>query len=180
MQSAIIGPVRTLAWMFRFETSDGYLYTWTGDHTVNWAGEDYLGVGRVAAMSSQRKPDALQHVEHTFTLNGLDPLPLGDLDESVRGREGEVLLAALNDRRQVISEPISLTQITQDVLKWERAADDTVTLTLVGFEALPFMGRATGDKYSHEKWLSERDDEGMYFTSLIALTGRFVEWRPAT
>jgi hypothetical protein len=178
MQAAIIGPTRTLAWMFVFQKASGFLRVWTGDHTITWDGEEYLGVGRVAGMSTQRKPDAMQHVEHTFTLSGLDPSPLADLDESVRGREGAVYLAALNERRQVIPSPILLTEIVQDTLKWERASDDTVTLTLAGFEALPFLGRATGDKYSHEKWLAERDDEGMYFTSPIALAGRFVEWRP--
>lgn len=178
MQKALIGPVRALAWMFRFEKSGDDFYAWTGDHPITWDGNVHFGVGRVAGMSTQRKPDALQHVEHTFTLSGLDPTPLGDIDQSVRGREGEVFLAALNERRQIISAPLLLTQIVQDVLKWERAADDTVTLTLVGFEALPFLGRATGDKYSHEKWLDEKDDEGFYFTSPIALTGRFVDWRP--
>jgi hypothetical protein len=91
---------------------------------------------------------------------------------------GKVWLAALNERRQIIADPILLTEITQDTLKWDRGADDTVSLTLTGYEALPFLGRARGDKYSHEKWLIDHDDEGFYFTSDIALTGRAVDWRP--
>jgi hypothetical protein len=129
-------------------------------------------------MSSQRKPDALQHVEHTFVLNGARSAPLADLDQSVRGQGRQVLLAALNDRRQIIVDPILLTEIVQDTIKFDRGADDTVSLTLTGFEALPFLGRAKGDKYSHEKWLSDHDDEGFYYTSPIALTGRAVDWRP--
>jgi len=179
MQEALRGPRRTLCWLFWIEGTTSDLYAWTGDHTINWDGNDYRGVGGVLGLSTQRKPDALQHVEHVFTLSGLDPTPLADLDDSVRGRRGKIWLGALNDRRQIIADPILMTEIVQDTLKWDRAEDDTVTLTLTGFEALPFLGRATGDKYSHEKWLQERDDEGFYHTSKIALEGRLtIDWRP--
>lgn len=178
MQSALLGPRRTLCWLFWFEGGASDLYCWIGDHTIHWDGHDHLGVGRIASMSTQRKPDALQHVEHSFTLSGLDPTPLGDLDQSVRGRGGKVWLAALNDRRQIIADPILMTEIVQDTLTFDRGADDTVSLTLTGFEALPFLGRAKGDKYSHDKWLTDHDDEGFYYTSPIALTGIAVDWRP--
>src|SRR5690554_4780615 len=168
MQKAILGPVRRLCWLFWFEGSDTDLYAWTGDHKIHWNGEDYAGAGRLLSMSSQRKPDALQHVEHTFKLNGLSPSPLADLDDSVRGRGGKVWFAALNERGQIIPDPVLLTQIVQDTLKFERNEDDTVALTLTGYEALPFLGRVKGDKYSHEKWLTDFDDEGFYYTAPIA------------
>lgn len=178
MQRAIQGPQRTLCWLFWFEGTDSDLYAWTGDHSITWDGHTYRGVGSIVGMSTQRKPDALQHVEHVFTLSGLDPSPLAALDASVRGRGGKVWLGAVNDRRQIIADPILFTEIVQDTLKWDRGADDTVTLTLTTFEALPFLGRAKGDKYSHEKWLTEYDDEGFYYTALIAQEGRYVDWRP--
>lgn len=179
MQAALAGPRRTLAWLFWFEGTSTGLYAWTGDHTIHWDGHDYLGVGRVAGMSTQRKTGAMQHIEHTFTLSGLDPTPLADLDDSVRGKRGKVWIASLNESRQIIADPILLTEIVQDTLRWEREADDTVKLTLTGFEALPFLGRVRSDKYSHEAWLTERGDTGFYFTSPIALSGRIVDWRPA-
>lgn len=178
MKTALGGPRRTLCWLFWFAGTTSDLRCWTGDHSITWDGQTYRGVGSISSMSTQRKPDALQHVEHTFMLNGLDPSPLAELDDSVRGRGGKVWLGALNDRRQIIADPILLTEIVQDTLKWDRGADDTVTLTLTGFEALPFLGRAKGDKYSHDKWLTERDDEGFYYTAPIARSGRYVDWRP--
>jgi hypothetical protein len=54
-------------------------------------------------MSTQRKPDALQHVEHTFVLNGLDPAPLADLDQSCAGRAARSISRRSNDRRQIIA-----------------------------------------------------------------------------
>lgn len=178
MQKVLRGPRRTMCWMFYIEGTDSDLYAWTGDHSINWDGHDYVGVGRVLSMSSQRKPDALQHVEHTFVLNALDPTPLADLDDSVRGRTGKVWLGAVNSERQIIKYPVLFTEIVQDTLTFDRGADDTVSLTLTGFEALPFLGRAKGDKYSHDKWLTVHDDEGFFYTSPIAAAGRVVDWRP--
>ena len=181
MQRALIGPRRNLCWLFWFEgnvDSGGDLYAWTGDHKITWDGHEYFGVGRFASMSTQTKPDALQHVEHTFVLSALDPEPLAELDDSVRGKGGKVYLAALNERRQIIADPLLLTEIVQDTIRFDRGADDTVTLTLTGYEALPFLGRAKGDKYSHDKWVKERDDTGFYMTSLIAASGPAVSWIP--
>lgn len=179
MQRQLIGPRRNLCWLFWFVgTAGADLYCWTGDHKITWDGHEYFGLGRFASMSTQRKPDALQHVEHTFVLNGLDPEPLAELDQSVKGKGGKVYLGALDDQRQVVRDPILMTEIVQDTIKWDRGADDTVSLTLTGYEALPFLGRAKGDKYSHDKWLGEHDDEGMYYTAQIALAGAAVDWRP--
>jgi hypothetical protein len=177
MQAAIKGPMRTPCWLFWVEGADSDLYAWTGAHPITWDGETYVGMGAMFSMGTQRKPDALQHVEHTFVLNGIEASLVAELDESVRGRRGKVWLAMLNDAGQIIPDPLLVTEFVQDTLKWDKTADDTVSLTLTAFEALPFLGRAKGDKYSHEKWLQDRDDTGFYYNSPIALAGRAVDWR---
>lgn len=178
MQQAIKGPVRTPCWLFWIEGESSDLYAWTGAHPITWDGQTYVGMGALFSMSSQRKPDALQHVEHTFVLNGLESEMIADLDESVRGRTGKVWLGMLNSTGQVIPDPLLVTEFVQDTLKWEKSADDVVSLTLTGFEALPFLGRARGDKYSHDSWMTEYGDTGFYFNSPIAAAGRAVDWRP--
>lgn len=164
--------------MFWIEGASDDLWTWTGAHPISWDGQTYVGMGALFSMSSQRKPDALQHVEHSLVLNGLEASLVADLDESVRGRSAKIWLGMLDPYGQVIASPLLVTELEQDTLKFDRSADDVVSLTLTGFEALPFLGRAKGDKYSHEKWLQERSDEGFYYNSPIALAGRAVDWRP--
>lgn len=156
------------------------LYVWSGGQPITWDGQTYTGMGPLFSMSSQRKPDALQHVEFTFVLSGLETDLLSPIDESVRGRSGKVWLAMLNDEHgQIIADPLLVTEFTQDTLMFDRSADDTVSLTLKAYEALPFLGRARGDKYSHEKWLQDHDDEGFFYNSPIAAAGRMtVDWRP--
>jgi hypothetical protein len=178
MQSAMRGPSRTPCWLFWVEGDPDDLYLWSGGQPITWDGQTYTGMGPLFSMSSQRKPDAMQHVEFTFVLSGLEGDLLSPLDDSVRGRTGKVWLAMLNGQGQIIPDPLLVTEFTQDTLLLERAADDTMSLTLKAFEALPFLGRARGDKYSHEKWLADHDDEGFYYTSPIAASGRAVDWRP--
>lgn len=178
MQAAILGPVRTPCWLFWVEATAGDLYAWSGAHTISWDGHDFVGMGSLLSMATQRKPDALQHVEMSFTLSGLEADLIADLDSSVRGLSGKVWLGMLDGAGQVIADPLLVSEMTQDTLKWDRGADDTVSVTLTCFEALPFLGRAKGDKYSHEKWLQEHGDEGFYYTAPIAASGRAVDWRP--
>lgn len=185
MQAALRGPVRRPCWLFWVEGDPTDLYVWSGGQPITWLASDgvtqqtYTGMGPLFSMSSQRKPDALQHVEFTFVLSGLESELLSPLDESVRGRTGKVWLAMLDEQGQIIPDPLLVTEFTQDTLMFDRSADDTMSLTLKAYEALPFLGRARGDKYSHEKWLQDHDDEGFFYNSPIAAAGRMtVDWRP--
>ncbi len=178
MQNALKGPRRTLCWLFWLEGATADLYAWTGAQPIAWDGHTYVGLGALLSMTTQKKPDALQHVEHSFTLSGLEPDLISGLDTSVRGRTGKVWLGALDARNRIVADPLLLTEIVQDTLKLDRGTDDTVSMTLTGYEALPFLGRVRGDKYSHDRWLSERGDSGFFYTSPIAASGRAVDWRP--
>jgi len=178
MQDALLGNRRRLAWLWFVEGDSSDLYAWSGVHTLSYGGQDYRGVGHVAGMSTIRKNDDLEHVEQQLKLSGLDPSALTELDSSVRGRTASIWLAALNDSGQVIADPLLLQELQQDTLQWDRAADDSVTLSLNTFEALPFVGRATGRKWSYE---SQREayasDTGFKYNTAIALQGPPIDWR---
>lgn len=174
----MLSPARLPAWFFWVEGAASDLYVWTGGQPITWYGHTWLGMGRLFGMSTQRKPDALQHVEHNFTLSGLESDLVADLDASVRGLAGKVWMGLLDDQGQVIADPLLVTEFVQDTLTLDRGADDTMSLTLKAYEALPFLGRVKGDKYSHEAWLAARSDTGFFYNSPIALAGRAVDWRP--
>lgn len=180
MQDALLGDRRLLCWLWFVDGASSDLYAWSGTHTLSYGGHNYVGVGHVAGMSTLRKNDDLEHVEQQLTLSGLDPSALTDLDSSVRGRTAKVWLAALNDDGQIIADPLLLQDLLQDTLQWERSADDTVTLRLNTFEALPFVGRATGTKWSHDGQLAAyADDVGFKYNAPIALNGPPIDWRAA-
>ena len=181
MQEALRNPRRTLCWLFYVEGQDTDLWAWTGQHEITYGGQAYTPVGQVLDMGTIKKSEVIQHTVQQFTLNGLDPNVLTDLDLSVRGRTVRVWLAALNDDRQIITSPILISELVQDTLAFERSTEDVLKLTLSAFEALPFAGRATGRKYSHETQLQTYgDDYGMHYLSDIAVSGQAVEWRQGT
>jgi hypothetical protein len=178
MQDAILKRRRSLCWLFWIEGQTSDLYAWSGLHTLAYGGNDYRGVAHVAGMETIRKNEGLEHVEQKLTLSGLDPSVVAALDTSVRGRGAKVWLAALNDDGQVIDAPLLMQDMVQDTLGWQRATDDTITLSLTCFEALPFVGRATGKKWSYESQLEAfSGDVGFYFNAPIALTGAPIDWR---
>ena len=178
MQAALLSPRRMLRWMWMVEGDSSDLYAWSGVHTINYGGHDWVGVGHVASMETLRKVEGLEHVEQKLSLSGLDPSALTELDSSVRGRVAKVWLGALNDFGQIIASPLLLQQLEQDSLSWERSADDKVTLALRAFEALPFVRRATGKKWSYESQQEAfSGDVGFKYNTTIALTGAPIDWR---
>jgi len=178
MRAALRSDRRTLCWLYWVEGSTADLYAWSGAHTLSFDGHDWVGVGAIVGMETVRKADALEHVQQRLSLSGLDPEIVAALDDSVRGREAKIWLAALDDGNEVIADPLLVQQLEQDTLSWERMADDRVTLSLTCFEALPFVGRAKGTKWSYEAQLEAfSGDVGFKYNAPIALTGAAVEWR---
>lgn len=178
MQDVLLARRRVLFWMFWVEGDPTDLYAWSGTHTINYDGHDWVGVGHVAGMETIRKTDGISHVVQKLTLSGLDPTVLTSLDSNVRGRGAKIWLGGLNDSGQVVSSPILVQELVQETLNWSRSAGDTIKLELSCYEALPFVGRATGKKWSYEGQLEEYPgDTGFYYNAPIALTGVAVEWR---
>jgi hypothetical protein len=178
MQEALVARRRKLCWLFWFEGASSDLYAWSGMHTITYDGQDYLGVGHLYGASTVRKTDAVQHTEQQFTLNGLDPSVLGGLELSVRGKLAKVWLAAQNSAEQIIDDPILISELVQDTLSFTRSGEDVLSLLLNTFEALPFVGRSSAGKYSHDRQLQRfADDTGLAFASEIGAAGPAVEWR---
>lgn len=181
MQQAIKGPRRSLCWLFYVQGATTDLWAWSGMHAITWDSQVYLGVGHVLDMSTVKKSESIQHTVQEFMLNGLDPAVLGGLELSVRGKVTKVWLAGLDVTGQVIPDPILISELVQDTLQFTRSADDVLSLSLNCFEALPFVGRASNDKYSYESQLSAfPGDIGFQYASDIGLAGPVVEWRATT
>ncbi|MFA5897928.1 MAG: hypothetical protein WC829_02325 [Hyphomicrobium sp.] len=178
MQQAFLSRRRRLCWMFWVEGVTADLYAWSGVHTLSYDGHSWRGVGHVAGMETIRKNEGLEHVEQKLSLSGLDPSALTGLDQSVRGLAAKVWLGALDDENKIIDAPLLLQELVQDTLSWDRAKDDTITLSLACFEALPFVGRATGRKWSYEAQLDAyAADTGFYFNAPVSRRRGIMDWR---
>lgn len=171
-------PYRHLAWMAWFERAGADLYVWSGSHHLTYDGQTWYGYGYLSRIDSVQQREGTQHVDVAFELSGLDPTIIADLDESVRGLGAKLWLAGIGQDRQVIRDPILISQLRQDTLAWSYGADNTVTLRLNCYDALPFVGRATKGKWSDSdqqaRWPG---DTGFDENTTIALQGAAVPWR---
>lgn len=175
----LLKPYRHLAWLARFERPTGPdLYVWTGAHHHTYGGNLYYGYGYLASIESMRKGEGTQQIEQVFELNGLDPSILADLDESVRSLEAEIWLAGVGPDRQFINTPLKVSSLVQDTLAWRYAMDgNTVTLRLTTYDALPFLGRVNGGKWSYEDQVARYPgDTGFTYNTAISLAGPAVQW----
>lgn len=158
---------------------DPDLYLWSGSHHLTYLGRTWYGYGYLARMESVRQREGVEHVEQVFELNGLDPTIIADLDESVRGRPASIWLAGIADDRQVVRDPLLLSDtLIQDTLGWTYSLDgSTVTLRLTAHDALPFLGRIKGTKWSNESQQVEfSGDTGFKYNAAIALQGPAITW----
>lgn len=168
---------RRLVWLYWFEGDTSDLYAWTGFTNLTYDGQTWVGAGNLAGASELNRGDALAWREVQFTLPGLDPQILAELDEDVSGRGGKVWLAAINDSHQVVSDPLLVAEFTQDTLDWNLDGQ-TVSLILNAYEALPRFDRPTGRKWSYESHVERfSGDTGFYYTQKIARTGPPIDWR---
>lgn len=171
---------RDPCWLFWFEGLSSDLYAWSGMHDLVYDGHTYKGAGHVLDMSTLDKGDALSFRTQQFTLRGLDPQVLAELDESVRGRGGKVWLALRNQYGEVIADPLLVAEVVQDTLQWELEDGNTVKLTLNTYESLKHLGKATGRKWSYESQLERYPgDVGFKYLQQNAQTGLYgIDWRP--
>lgn len=178
MARALASDRRDLCFLGKFQKASGYLYAWTGMHDLSYDGQTWKGVGHILGLSTIDRGDALSFRKQSFTLNGLDPQVLANLDESVRGRTAQLWLAARDRYGAIIADPVLLRDMIQDTLEWSLSDGNTVSITLNCFEALKHLGRPTGKKWSHEAQMERfPGDTGMYYLQRNAQVGLGIDWR---
>lgn len=178
MYQHLLKPYRHLAWFAQFARPSGPdLRVWSGSHHITYSGETWYGYGYLTAIEPMKKGEGTEQIEQVFELNGIDPSILATLDASVRQLPADIWLAGIGQDRQVINDPLHVSDLLQDTLGWRYASDGTVTLRLVTYDALPFLGKANGGKWSNENQ-QERypGDTGFSYNSQIALQGAAVQW----
>lgn len=155
------------------------LYLWSGSYHLTHWGRTWYGYGYLTQIESIRRREGIEHVEQVFEFNGLDPSIIADLDTSVRGRPLSIWLGGLDNDRQIVRDPLLLSDsIIQDSLGWTYSLDQsTVKLRLTGHDGLPALGRIKGTKWSNESQLAEYSgDVGFKYNAPIALQGPAVTW----
>jgi hypothetical protein len=179
MAEHLLKPYRRMAWLVYVERPGADLYFWSGNYHMTYAGNLYYGYGYLTRMESIQKDTAVDHIEQVFEFSGLKTSILGEINSSVRGLKASIQLAGIDEGRAIVPDPIPYAMnLIQDTLGWsDKAEDGTITLRLTCFNALPFLGRALGEKWSYEgQQEAFPGDTGFKYNRPIAMQGPAVPW----
>lgn len=178
MAAALTSTRREPCWLFWFEGESSDLRAWSGMHDLAYDGQIWKGVGHVLGMETLDRGDAMSFRQQQFSLMGMDPQVLSELDGSVRGRGGKVWLACRNTYGKIIADPLLIADVIQDTLDWSISDGSTVKLILNTYESFKQLGKPSGRKWSHESQMQRYPgDVGFKYTQAIARTGIAVDWR---
>ena len=157
----------------------GYVRAWSGVGTLNWAGQQWLGVGLIGAITGLTAETALVIQEQALVLTGVPVSEQAELLRagSVRGRKARVWLGVLTQDQQVVPDPILLTEFALDTQSCTAADDGSFTIKLEGTAGLFTLESPTPTAWTHEaQQVKFPGDDGFKFVSLMV--DRDIAWTP--
>lgn len=118
-QSALSRPVVRAAYFVEFRFAGGISRACTFDQTIQWGGQEWLGLGAIGSISAVEESDGLEARAMTFSLNAAQPswiaLAAGPVEE-YRGRAAKMWMCPLDDGNCPIGEPVLCWQGLMDVV----------------------------------------------------------------
>ncbi len=166
-------PIALLA---EIDHPDGTARFWTGLGPLAWDGKTFTGAGTLGAVSPIRYQSDIAIQEVTFSLSGVAPSVAAMLSGEVRNRAASVWLACLDERGQVVRDPIKLMDALLDYQNLKAADDGSVTIEIVARSGFYTLERALNEVWSPEdQKRNYPDDVGLDMIS--ALQNQDVLWK---
>lgn len=132
------------------EHPDGNAYFWSGAGTLVWNGFSWTGAGKLGTISPIKHTSQIAIQEIQFTLVGADPDIVQQLSDDVRNKSGQAWLACLDERGNVVPDPIQIVDAQLDYQS-ERIEDDgTATVQITARTGFYTLERALNDVWSAE------------------------------
>ena len=155
---------------------DGMFRAWSGIGTLDYDGEDWIGLGVLGTIAPVKATTALMIQEVVFSLSGIDAQTLALLDGHVRNREATVWLACMDERGLVVADPWQLLVAQMDYQQFEASEDGTSRVSIIARSGFYTMERALNEVWSPENQkLTYPDDTG--FDKLPTLQNKELVWK---
>lgn len=102
-------PIVPIAILVSITTTGGVLYVWNGYGNVVWAGNTYLGVGKLGKISIIEESNSVYASGATITLEGVDTSDLADaLSEITIGQPVKIYFALVNNTGEFLGTPVPI------------------------------------------------------------------------
>lgn len=136
---------------FEFDTP---VYAHTGLGTINWGGNDYLGVGDLSGFSGTEESETIVPNAVRVQLNGLDAGLLADsLDSTTYGSRVTLYVGYRNDDGSLIADPWIFYKGLLENSNLVRGSENSINLVVQ--HVLAVLKRSVGRKYTDEEQQKE-------------------------
>lgn len=171
MLTELSGDTVALVTFFYADFPDGPVRIWTGIGTLEWDGEDWLGVGSYISTSAitESADTAIKTID--VALSGLDPSLITALDTEYHQREGKMFLGLVG-ASGIIGDPYLLFhgRLDSDEVTIQKSNNDGVGNATVKLVVTDFLGdllRPRIWRYTHEDQQALYPDDGDLFLEYV-------------
>lgn len=107
-QSELEKPVTRIVYFVQLDFRDSTQYICSANITINWNGQDWLGLGTIGAISAIEESEGTESKSLTFTLSvaqrSVLALAVGDV-EQYRGRDAKIYFCPLDESFRLVGTP---------------------------------------------------------------------------
>lgn len=168
---------RPLGLLCEIEHPDGTGRFWTGIGTLAYGGYNWAGIGTLGAVTPVRQTSDIAIQDIQFTLSGVDPDILADLNEDVRNLTGSLWLACFGDKGEVIADPYQLVDALLDYQTLHVGDDGSATISITARTGFYTLDRGIDEAWTPESQkLDYPTDVGL--DMIPGLQNQDVRWTP--
>lgn len=146
------------------------IYFWSGYGDLNFASNDYIGVGDLLNMSVAEETQDLGASGLTLTLSGINGTELltKALSEDYQGSTVDLRLGAMNEDGTLIANPVTIFAGTMDVMTMQESGEQA-TITLKVENKLQLLSRTKVRRYTNQDQKAVHpNDKGFEYVTNIA------------
>lgn len=160
------------------EHPSGTGYFCTGIGSRSWNGQTWTGTGRLGSISPIKHSSEIAVQDIAFTISGVDPTIVAQLDDVVRNLNGSGWLACFDEADQVIRDPYQLIDCELDYQTFQADEDGTMTVQIIAHSGFYTLDRGVEEAWTPENQkLAFPTDTGL--DMIPGLQHQDIQWTPA-
>ena len=171
------GKAIRLALLAQLDLITGTERLWSGIGTLNYGGFVWAGIGKLGRITGAGQSSEIRVSETIYELSGVQDLAALSiyLANPIRGRAAKAWLVVLDEKGEVIPDPIQIDETILDAAAMHYAEDGTAVLSLRGTSAIFDLRKPKG-RYLTSEQLKEDYPGDTGFDRISGLASRAVSW----
>jgi Flp pilus assembly secretin CpaC len=179
MRPSIADEAAAVCFLVKMEHPQGTIYACTALETIEWDGQDWIGIGLFGSIEGLDESTNVEVREVTFSVSGSDDDLIAGLADSVKGYQATIWHVLLDSRNRVVGDPEVIDIVDLDEQNYTVSADGTATLSITGYSAIVDY-RTSPDTYYTPEMQRARYPGDSGLDRIPALVDRQVSWQPVS